>query len=59
MFGKNLTSKSSQNKIFCRFRVFEYGLWQKMKHQQCQKLIESCLNQKAPNVNDLSILENC
>ena len=31
MFGKNLTSKSSKNKIFGGFRVFEYALWQKLK----------------------------
>ena len=31
MFGKNLTSKSSKNKIFCGFRVFEYVLWQMLE----------------------------
>ena len=29
MFGKNLTSNRSKNKIFGEFRVFEYALWQK------------------------------
>ena len=29
MFGKNLTSKSSKNKTFGGFYVFEYVLWQK------------------------------
>ena len=31
MFGKNLTSKSSTNKIFHGFHIFEYDLWQKAK----------------------------
>ena len=59
MFGKNLTSKSSNNKIFCGFRVFEYALWQKTKTRKCRKSTESFLNQKAPSVNGLPLLENC
>ena len=46
MLGKNLTSKSSNNKIFRGFRVFEYVLWQKVKTRKCRKLTESFLNQK-------------
>ena len=47
MFGKNLTSKSSKNKIFREFRVFEYVLWQKTKTEKCRKSTESFLNQKS------------
>ena len=31
MLGKNLRTKSSKNKIFRGFHVFEYALWQKTK----------------------------
>ena len=47
MFGKNLTSKSNKNKIFRRFRIFEYVLWQKTKTRKCRKSTESFLNQKS------------
>ena len=43
MFGKNLTSKSSKNKIFHGFCLFEYALWQKTKTRKCPKSIESFL----------------
>ena len=46
MFEKNLTSKSSKNKIFCGFLVFKNVLWQKTKTQKCQESTESFLNQK-------------
>ena len=39
-------SKSSKNKVFCGFRVFEYVLWQQTKSQKCWKSTESFLNQK-------------
>ena len=59
MFGKNLTSKSSKNKIFHGFRVFEYVLWQKTKTRKCRKSTESFLNKKATSANLLPLLENC
>ena len=58
MFGKNLTSKSSKNKIFRRFCVFEYVLWQQMKTRKCRKSSESFLNKKTPIVKLLPLLEN-
>ena len=51
MFGKNLTSKSTKNEIFRRFRVFEYALWQKAKTRKCRKSTESFLNKKTLIVN--------
>ena len=59
MFGKNLTSKSSKNKIFRGFRLFEYALWQKTKTRKRRKSTESFLNQKAHSFNGLPFLENC
>ena len=56
MFGKNLTSKSSKNKIFRGFRVFVYGLWQKAKTRKCRKSTEK---KNIKGVNLLSLLENC
>ena len=47
MSEENITSKSSKNKIFRGFRVFEYVLWQKTKTQECRKSTESFLNQKS------------
>ena len=47
MFRKNLTSKSSKNKISRGFRVSEYALLQKMKTRKCRKSTESFLNQKS------------
>ena len=44
--GKISRQKSSKNKIFREFRVFEYVLWQKMKTWKCRKSTESFLNQK-------------
>ena len=38
MFGKNLTSKSSKNKIFRGFRVFEYVLWQKNENPEIPEI---------------------
>ena len=46
-----LGKKSSKNKIFRRFRVLEYALWQKTKTWKCRKSTESFLNQKIPIVN--------
>ena len=46
MIAKNLRSKSSKNKIFRGFRVFEYALWQKANTRKCRKSTESFLNQK-------------
>ena len=37
MFRKNLTSKSSKNKLFRGFSVFEYVLWQKRNAGNQQK----------------------
>ena len=34
MFEKNLTSKSSKNKIFCGFFVFKNVLWQKNENPE-------------------------
>ena len=61
MFGKNLTSKSSKNKIFRGFRVFQCALWQKTKTWKCRKSTESFLIPKSTqySVNLLSLLENC
>ena len=59
MFRKNLTSKSSNNKIIRGFRIFEYALWQKTKTRKCRKSTESFLNENAPSVNFLPLLENC
>ena len=59
MFGKNLTSKNTKKKIFRRFRVLERGLWWKTKTRERRKSTESFLNQKAPSVNALPLLENC
>ena len=59
MFGKNLTSSSSKNKIFRGLRLFEYALWEETKTQKRWKLTESFLNQKEPSVNELLLLENC
>ena len=38
MFGKNLTSKSSKNKIFRGFLVFEYALWQKSENPEMPEI---------------------
>ena len=38
--------KSSTNKIFRGFHVFEYVLWQQAKTRQCRKSTERFLNQK-------------
>ena len=38
MFGKNLTSKSSKNKIFRGFRIFEYALWQKNENLEMPEI---------------------
>ena len=53
------TSKNELIKIFRGFRVFECALWQKTKTRKCRKSTESFLNQKAPSVNGLPLLENC
>ena len=53
------TSKNELLKIFRGFRVFEYALWQKTKTRKCRKSTESFLNQKAPSVNALPLLQNC
>ena len=55
MFGKNVTSKSSKNKIFRGFRVFEYALWQKAKTRTCRKSPESFLNQKSTQCQPFTI----
>ena len=47
MFGKNLMSKRSKNKIFRGLRVFEYALWQKTETQNCRKSLESFRNEKS------------
>ena len=47
---KHVTSKSSKNKIFRGFRLFEYDLWQKTKTRKCWRSTESFLNQKIPIV---------
>ena len=60
MFEKNLTSKSSKNKIFCGFLVFKNVLWQKNENPEMpginRKLSKS---KKAPSVNLLPLLEIC
>ena len=38
MFGKNLASKSSKNKIFRGFRVFEYALWNKNENPEMSEI---------------------
>ena len=38
MFGKNLTSKSSENKIFCGFRIFGYVLCQKEENLEMPEI---------------------
>ena len=35
---ENLTSKSSKNKIFRRFRVFEYAIWQKNENPEMPEI---------------------
>ena len=52
-------SKSTKNKIFNEFPVFEYALWEKMKSRKNRKSTESFLNQKASNGNGLPVLKNC
>ena len=56
MFGKNLTSKSSKNKIFCGFRVFSMA---KSKNPEMPEINKNPKIQKAPSVKLLSLLENC
>ena len=58
MFGKNITLRNSNNKIFRGLRVFKYALWQKTKTRKCRKSTESFLNQKAPSANGLPLQEN-
>ena len=38
MFGKNLTSKSSKNKIFHGFCIFKYVLWQQNENLEMLKI---------------------
>ena len=38
MFGKNLTLKSSKNKVFREIRVFESALWQKNKNPEMPEI---------------------
>ena len=48
---ENFPSKSSKNKIFGGFRIFEYAIWQKTKTWKCRKSTESFLNIKSPTAN--------
>ena len=52
-------AKNELLKIFGGFQIFKHALWQKMKTRKCQESTESFLNQKAPSINALPLLENC
>ena len=52
-------AKNELLKIFGGFQIFKHALWQKMKTWKCQESTESFLNQKAPSINALPLLENC
>ena len=50
MFGKNITSKSSKNKIFCGFHVFEYVIWQKNENPEIPEINRKLLKSKKHSV---------
>ena len=52
-------AKNELLKIFGGFQIFKHALWQKIKTRKCQESTESFLNQKAPSINALPLLENC
>ena len=52
-------AKNELLKIFGGFQIFKHALWQKMKTRKCQESTESFLNQKAPSINALPLLESC
>ena len=52
-------AKNELLKIFGGFQIFKHALWQKMKTRKRQESTESFLNQKAPSINALPLLENC
>ena len=53
------TLKNELMKIFSGFRFFEYALWLKTKTWKRRKSTKSFLNQKAPTIHGLPLLENC